>query len=205
MLTQVPVDVLHHGIMPCLDYMSRQDLNAILPAEERRIFPLNRSLILTIETQLSVYKLRSIIETLASKDMYAIYKTLQTFRPRYMGALVYCTKTRQKILNAINKVLIFIRFNQHISGVSAYIKKKVTAQVEALLEMVNKQAPLPLSLQDIRPAKDLPPVHTVEATVPTVPQMYLPCYFDIMDVQIEQQLQHGRGMMEFWRLRGDFH
>ena len=205
MVTQLPVDILHYAIMPCLDYMSRQDLNVILPAEERRIFPLNRSLILTIETQLSTFKLRSIIETLASQDMYAIYRTLQKFRPRFMRALSYCPKTRLKVLHAINKLLIFIRFNQHISGVSAYIKKKVTAQVEALLEMVNTQTPLPLSLQDIRPAKDLPPVHTVEATVPTVVTMHLPCYFDIMDIQIEQQLQHGREMMEFWRLRGDFH
>lgn len=202
MVTQLPVDVLHHVIMPCLDYMSRQALNSILPIDERRIHPLNRSLVLTIETQLSTYKLRSIIETLASQNMYAIYRTLQTFRPRYMRALVYCPKTRQKVLHAINKILIFIRFNQHISGVSRYIKKKVTAQVEALLEMVNTQTPIPLSLQNIRPAKDLPPVHIVEATAPT---MHLPCYFDIMDVQIEQQLQHGREMMEFWRLRGDFH
>lgn len=203
MVTQLPVDVLHHAIMPCLDYMSRQALNSILPIDERRIHPLNRSLVLTIETQLSTYKLRSIVETLASQNMYAIYRTLQTFRPRYMRALVYCPKTRLKVIRAINKLLIFIRFNQHISGVSAYIKKKVTAQVEALLEMVNTQTPIPLSLQNIRPAKDLPPVHIVEATVPTL--VHLPCYFDIMDVQIEQQLQHGREMMEFWRLRGDFH
>lgn len=200
MFSTLPIDILHYGILPYLDYNSIINYNKILGVEQH-IQRLNPSFLLKIETSLSLHKIRKITYS----PLHTLDDISSTLKGISLNALKFLKYDKSaswrlvRVVRAIIKRLSVDTLSMEMEDYASYRhSKRLMMDAKQILHrvLISSYTEPPWN-SDIRPSTTMAPLHIVDGTA------YLP-YFDRMDEEMEKELEEGRRMMNFWRLRGDF-
>ena len=213
----IPLDIIHHHLIPLLDHVSRIELNSLLSSGERKSTPLKKEVILEFSALYSRAMIQGLMNTIATCTQREFLKACRGFNHSHFTSLRQFSTFHKKFLRHLTAVSG--RLNQRLpdppalyptapprwESMTKYMRKEIRKQIDdffiAAVAAFNSTTPKIKFRDDF--TVGLP--HHVVVKLPVVQEVnYSYTMSDFLENQMEAQLARGRELMAFWAARGDF-
>jgi len=204
----IPLDIIHHHIIPLLDHVSRIELNSLLPSAERKSTPLKKEVILEFSAIYSRAMIQGLMNIMSTCTKREFLKACRAFNHSHFASMKHFSTFHKKFLRHIT--CVSGRLNDPTApprweSITKYMRKEIRKHIDdlfiAAVAAFNSTTPKIKFRDDF--TIGLPHHAVVKLPVLQVVN-YSHMMSNFLENEMEAQLARGRELMSFWAARGDF-